>query len=87
MSDVQQGDPVDEKKFDEFGKDFQKEIRIPADHSPSALLPPEEIVLVRDDSSKGVVYRAKMNVRFQPFSKQSTNGNGNGNSPHSNEKK
>ena len=88
MSEVQNGTLPKEESFDQFQKEFPKEIRIPADPSPSALLPPEDIILVRDPASKGVVYRAKMNIHFKPFEKeQNTNGNGNGNGSHNSDAK
>ena len=68
-----------QKAFEEFQKDFPEKIVVPADNSPSALLPPEEIVLIRDSPSKSVVYKGKMSLDFRPASRE-TDGNGaNGN--------
>ena len=66
-----------EERFQEFEKSFPERIVIQAEHSRSSLLPPEDIVLVRDSSTKAVVYQTKMNTKFRPFPKL-TNGNGNG---------
>lgn len=58
-----------EARFRQFEESCPEKIVVPADHSPYALLPPEEIVLVRDRSQGGVVYKGKMNTKFMPFRK------------------
>jgi len=71
--------PSLEERFDRFEKSCPEKIVIPADRSPYALLPPEEIVLVRDHAMGGVVYKAKMNTKFRPFDrKPGENGSKNG---------
>ena len=68
-----------EDRFDQFEKSCPEKIVVPADGSPYALLPPEEIVLLRDRSLGGVAYKGAMNTKFRKFPKKAhSNGSNNG---------